>query len=130
MHVVTTTSEQIIIHNRAGVVLSTVPLNSFWSSILLGGSPPTTFDPKILYDRFNDRFIFVVAAKRNRPLPQSCSRFRRRATRRAVTIGMRSTPTLRPRRREVNGRIFPVSGSTARASAPSRRFRSEGDFTI
>jgi hypothetical protein len=60
-HAVTTTNEKVIIHNRAGQILSVVTLDAFWASTpaLMN---PDTFDPKILYDRFNDRFIFVVTA--------------------------------------------------------------------
>jgi len=61
-HVVTTTNEKIVIHTRDGRTLSTVTLDDFWATVLLGGSPPNTFDPKILYDRFNDRFIIVTQA--------------------------------------------------------------------
>ncbi|MBC7928963.1 MAG: lamin tail domain-containing protein [Rubrivivax sp.] len=61
-HAVTTTNEKIVIHTRDGRILSTVTLDDFWATVLLGGSPPNTFDPKILYDRFNDRFIIVTQA--------------------------------------------------------------------
>ncbi len=61
-HVVTTTNEKVVIHDRNGVVLSTVTLNAFWAVMPNGLPNPSTFDPKILYDRFNDRFIFCVTA--------------------------------------------------------------------
>ena len=61
-HLVTTTNEKVIVHNRAGVILSTVSLDDFWATVLLGGSAPSTFDPKVLYDRFNSRWIMVTQA--------------------------------------------------------------------
>ncbi len=60
--VMTTTNEKIIVQDRNGLVLSNVTLNSFWSTVLLGGAPPSTFDPKAYYDRFNDRFIIISTA--------------------------------------------------------------------
>ncbi|MEP6719527.1 MAG: hypothetical protein ABJB21_10300, partial [bacterium] len=61
-HVVTTTNEKILIHDRNGAVLSTVTLNAFWATAPNGLASPSTFDPKILYDRFNDRFILISTA--------------------------------------------------------------------
>ena len=61
-HVVTTTNEKVIVHDRNGVFLSIVTLDSFWAVLPNGLADPATFDPKILYDRFNDRFIFCVTA--------------------------------------------------------------------
>lgn len=60
-HVVTVTNEKVVVHDRNGLVLSTVTLDAFWASTPSLPSP-STFDPKILYDRFNDRFIFVTQA--------------------------------------------------------------------
>lgn len=61
-HVVTTTNEKVVIHDRNGVILSIVTLDDFWDDLPNGLADPATFDPKILYDRFNDRFIFCVTA--------------------------------------------------------------------
>ncbi|HKP47112.1 MAG TPA: lamin tail domain-containing protein [Pyrinomonadaceae bacterium] len=61
-HVVTTTNEKVLIQDRNGVTLSTVSLNAFWAALPNGLANPSTFDPKILYDRFNDRFIMVTQA--------------------------------------------------------------------
>jgi hypothetical protein len=61
-HIVTATNDRMRIHTRDGVILQTLTLNSFWSSVLIGGNPPSTFDPKIYFDRFNNRFIYVVTA--------------------------------------------------------------------
>lgn len=60
-HVVTTTNEKVIIHTRTGVILSAVSLDSFWASTPALPNP-STFDPKIYFDRFNQRWIFVVTA--------------------------------------------------------------------
>jgi len=61
-HIITATNDRMRIQTRDGVILQTLTLNSFWSSVLLGGSPPSTFDPKVYFDRFNNRFIYVVTA--------------------------------------------------------------------
>jgi hypothetical protein len=61
-HAVTTTNEKILVHDRNGVLLSTVTLDAFWAVTPNGLATPSTFDPKILYDRFNDRFILVSTA--------------------------------------------------------------------
>lgn len=42
--------------------LSIVTLDDFWAATPNQLANPATFDPKILYDRFNDRFIFVTQA--------------------------------------------------------------------
>ncbi len=62
-HAVNTTNDRMSITTRDGVVLSRITLNSFWAGVTIKGSPVTsTFDPKIMYDRFNDRYIFVSSA--------------------------------------------------------------------
>ena len=66
-HVMTMTNEKVIIHTRDGRILSTVTLDDFWATVLLGGLPPLTFDPKVLYDRFNDRYIIVTTANAQDP---------------------------------------------------------------
>lgn len=55
-----TLNNNIAIQNRAGTVLSQVTLFSFWQSVLpVNSSGP--FDPSVIYDPFNDRWIHVVA---------------------------------------------------------------------
>lgn len=66
-HVVTTTNEKIIIHDRNGVIANIVTLDSFWAATPNGLPSPATFDPKILYDRFNDRFILISTANAQDP---------------------------------------------------------------
>jgi hypothetical protein len=61
--VITATNEKIVVHDRNGVVLGTVTLDSFWAGLPPPLAAPATFDPKILYDRFNDRFIIVTQAE-------------------------------------------------------------------
>jgi hypothetical protein len=61
-HVVTTTNDRMTIHSRSGLQLSQVTTDSFWSTLLVGGAPPDTFDPRIYFDRFNGRFIYVITA--------------------------------------------------------------------
>jgi|GEM_PF-2977425 len=58
-HVMTTLNSQVQIQNRSGTVLSTVTLNSFWAPV---GGAPDCFDPRVLYDSFNNRWIFSAVA--------------------------------------------------------------------
>ncbi len=60
-HLMTVLNTQIRIQNRAGAVLSTAPMDSFWASL---GSP-NAFDPKIVYDPYGGRWIFAAAANSN-----------------------------------------------------------------
>src|SRR5258706_8833875 len=57
-HLMTVLNTQVRIQNRAGAILSTVPMDSFWASV----GNPNAFDPKILYDPYGGRWIFVAAA--------------------------------------------------------------------
>jgi hypothetical protein len=57
-HVMTTLNSQVRIQNLTGVTISTVNLSSFWASL----GNPSTFDPKILYEPYNGRWIFTCAA--------------------------------------------------------------------
>ncbi|NIL95676.1 MAG: hypothetical protein GTO62_00645, partial [Planctomycetales bacterium] len=44
-------------HTKAGVQQNSQSLSSFFSSL----SPATdTFDPKVIYDQYNDRFVVVT----------------------------------------------------------------------
>jgi hypothetical protein len=53
-----TLNSQVRVQNRSGGTLSTTSLNGFWSS--LGYS--SMFDPRVLYDRYSSRWIFVSLA--------------------------------------------------------------------
>lgn len=57
-HLVVTLNTQVRIQDRIGNPLSTISLGGFWISLPGGG----TFDPKILYDFEEDRWIFVTCA--------------------------------------------------------------------
>jgi hypothetical protein len=59
-HLMVTLNDQVTILNRRGVQLSSVSLNQFWQS--LGPFDSGNFDPKVLYDRVNNRWIFVSPA--------------------------------------------------------------------
>jgi len=62
-HIVTATNDRLRIMDRNGVIISTVTLSSFWAGVTLeGGAPVNVFDPKLLFDRFNNRFIFIASA--------------------------------------------------------------------
>ncbi len=57
-HVMTTLNTELRISTRTGTVLSTVTLNAFFSSL----GNPNTFDPKIIYDPYNSRWIITACA--------------------------------------------------------------------
>src|SRR6267154_447938 len=60
-HLMTTLNTQIRIQDRTGVGLSSVSMSGFWASL---GSL-SVFDPRILYDPYGGRWIFVAAANGN-----------------------------------------------------------------
>ena len=56
-HVMTTLNGTgVRIQNRTGGVISTVTLNAFFASV----GAPSTFDPKVMYDPYNGRWIVVA----------------------------------------------------------------------
>lgn len=57
-HLMVTLNTQVRIQDRIGNEISTVSLGMFWSG-LPGGN---TFDPKILYDSYEDRWMFVTCS--------------------------------------------------------------------
>lgn len=61
-HVVVPSNNNMRITDRNGVELMRVSLNSFWAGTTVKGMAVTSaFDPKIYFDRFNSRFIFVAS---------------------------------------------------------------------
>jgi hypothetical protein len=58
-HIMTTLNTQVRIHDKTGSAISTVSLNTFFSSV---DATANVFDPNIRYDSFNDRWIFVATA--------------------------------------------------------------------
>ena len=61
-HLMATLNTQVRIQDKSGGTISTVSLDSFWSSVN-GGSG--TFDPKIYYDTAENRFIFTAMDDHN-----------------------------------------------------------------
>ncbi len=57
-HLMVTLNSQVRIQDRSGGTISTVTLNGFWSSL----GNPSCFDPRVLYEPYNNRWIFVCAA--------------------------------------------------------------------
>lgn len=60
-HLMTTLNSEMRIQTRAGSVLSTFSLDSFWSSL----GVTDIFDPKILYDPYGSRWMTTAMAERN-----------------------------------------------------------------
>ena len=62
-HIVSASNDRLRIFDRNGTIVSTVTTNSFWSGLVLeGGATPSITDPRVRYDRFNNRFIFALVA--------------------------------------------------------------------
>ena len=59
----TTLNSQVRIQDRSGNVISTVDMNSFWSSL----GPFDVYDPRVTYDPFGGRWIFSAAADSGLP---------------------------------------------------------------
>lgn len=57
-HLMVTLNRGVRIQDRLGTALSTVSLVSFWSSTAATG----VFDPRVVYDPFNNRWIFTNAS--------------------------------------------------------------------
>ncbi len=55
-HLMTTLNTQIRVQNRTGSVLSTLSTFGFWSPLSIG----FVSDPRVLYDRFNDRWMQTI----------------------------------------------------------------------
>jgi hypothetical protein len=61
-HIVVPSNNMLRIMDRNGVELSRVTTNSFWAGTTVKGNPVTSaFDPKVYFDRFNNRFFFIVS---------------------------------------------------------------------
>lgn len=57
-HLMVTLNSQVRIQNRTGGIISTVSLNSFWS----GTGATGVFDPKILYDPYQNHWMFTAVS--------------------------------------------------------------------
>jgi PKD repeat protein len=61
-HIMEVLNTQVRVYNKNGTgANSAVTLNGFWSSL----SNPSTFDPRVYYDKYGDRYIFVTLADAN-----------------------------------------------------------------
>src|SRR3954447_9025670 len=58
-HIVTVSNDRMRILTRNGVELSRLTLTAFWAGVTIKGAAISAFDPKIYFDRFNNRFIFI-----------------------------------------------------------------------
>ena len=59
-HLMVTLNTQYRIQSKTGTTISTVTADGFWAGT--GGTNPSTFDPKILYDSYSNRWILVSCA--------------------------------------------------------------------
>ena len=56
-YVMTTLNTQVRVHDKQGNIIMTTGLSNFWASL---PDHTDTFDPKIVYDPYNDRWIFTT----------------------------------------------------------------------
>ena len=61
-YVMTTLNTQVRIHEKDGTPVMTTGLSAFWATM---PGNESTFDPKIKYDPYNDRWIFVTPSHPN-----------------------------------------------------------------
>ncbi len=66
-HVVSTLENSIRIQKRDGTVLSTVSLQQFWAALGPFVDPSGAFDPKVIFDPFQGRWITTAVADFNQP---------------------------------------------------------------
>ncbi len=59
-HLMVTLNSQVRIQNRTGGAISTVTLSNFWASV--SNPSPDPFDPRLLYDPYNNRWIAAACA--------------------------------------------------------------------
>ena len=60
-HIMTTLNTEVRIQSLTGTIISTVSLYSFWNSVGF----PSPFDPKVLYEPYNNRWIITSVANSN-----------------------------------------------------------------
>ncbi|HJQ22516.1 MAG TPA: HYR domain-containing protein [Blastocatellia bacterium] len=58
-HIVTVSNDRMRIQNRDGVEISRMTISSFWNGVTIKGQAIAAFDTKVLFDRFNNRFILI-----------------------------------------------------------------------
>jgi len=63
-HLMAVLNSNVTIETRTGVVLSSIPIASFWSSL---GGINEAFDPRVLFDRNADRWIISAGANAASP---------------------------------------------------------------
>jgi len=58
-HTVAVTNDSMRIQTRDGVEVSRMTLSAFWTGVTIKGAAIAAFDPKVLFDRFNNRFVLI-----------------------------------------------------------------------
>jgi len=56
-HIVTVVNSSVEVHSKSGTQLASMALDTFFSTFTLAGG---TFDPKVRYDQYRDRFVIVA----------------------------------------------------------------------
>jgi hypothetical protein len=63
-HVFNPLNNNVAIFDRGGTPISSVSLNAFWNGLGITGH---TFDPKVLFDPYGNRFVFATMADAQEP---------------------------------------------------------------
>ena len=63
-HLMAVLNSNVTIETRTGIVLSSIPIASFWSSL---GGINEAFDPRVLFDRDANRWIISAGANAASP---------------------------------------------------------------
>ncbi len=58
-HTVNVTNNNMSIQTRDGAQISRMTMTSFWTGVTIKGVAVSAFDPKVMYDRFNDRYMLI-----------------------------------------------------------------------
>jgi hypothetical protein len=58
-HIVSVSNDRMRIQTRDGIEIARMTLTSFWAGVTIKGAAISAFDPKVMFDRFNNRFILI-----------------------------------------------------------------------
>ena len=71
-HVVVAVNSEFRIYNRTGTMLRRTLASTFFAGSLPGGASVKVFDPRIVYDHYNNRFLKIWAATQSSPARSWC----------------------------------------------------------
>ena len=71
-HVVVGVNSEFRVYNKAGGLLRRNLFNTFLSTVLPNSAAVKVFDPKMIWDHYNQRYVIIVAATQNSPQKSWC----------------------------------------------------------